>query len=179
MTKDNDKIHATELFRNTVGKVKRLQTDKISIKKQPGKYPPKPDQTGANQINSDLGMDYYITTELQPGDILKYAKNGVQPKTLKNLRNGKCRIDAECDLHGLTVPEASQALQLLMADATTNHWRYLKIIHGKGMRSTSKGPVLKGLVDHFLRQQGTVLAFHSARANDGGTGAVYVLLRST
>ncbi len=173
MTKENEKKLAAELFRKTVGEVKKLQTGKV----QPEKRQTNPAQIHKNHTTRCVDIGEHRISALQPEETLEYAQDGVQPKTLKKLRNGKLAIDAESDLHGLTAIEAQRVLVLLLTEAIDNNWRCIKIIHGKGMRSPDRGAVLKGLVDHFLRQQSTVLAFHSARQNAGGTGAVVVLLK--
>jgi DNA-nicking Smr family endonuclease len=100
----------------------------------------------------------------------------VQTAILRKLRRGQYRVQAEIDLHGLTVREAKEALREFVADALQRHFRCVRIIHGKGLRSGHRGPVLKGAVSSVLRRIGPVLAYVSARPVDGGTGAIYVLL---
>jgi DNA-nicking Smr family endonuclease len=116
--------------------------------------------------------------ELAGGDELVYYRAGVQMSVLKKLRRGQYRVQAEIDLHGLTVAEAKQALRDFLADALEHRLRCVRIIHGKGLRSGHRGPVLKGVVSSVLRRVGPVVAYVSARQVDGGTGAVYVLLAS-
>lgn len=110
------------------------------------------------------------------GDELIFQRPGVQDSVVRKLRRGHYRVQAELDLHGLTVAEAKQALREFLADAVVHHARCVRIIHGKGLRSGHRGPVLKGAVSGVLRRMGVVLAYVSARQVDGGTGAVYVLL---
>ncbi len=97
---------------------------------------------------------------------------------LRKLRRGDYRVQGEIDLHGLTVAEASRRCASFWRQALQRQWRCVRIIHGKGLRSGHRGPVLKGMVGTLLRKSGPVLAFVSARQVDGGTGAVYVLLSS-
>ena len=97
---------------------------------------------------------------------------------LRKLRRGDYRVQGEIDLHGLNVSEAKQALREFLAQALMRQWRCVRIIHGKGLRSGNRGPVLKAMVGATLRKVGPVLAYVSARQVDGGTGAVYVLLSS-
>jgi DNA-nicking Smr family endonuclease len=85
-------------------------------------------------------------------------------------------VQREIDLHGLTVAEAKQALRQFLIAALEARVRCVRIIHGKGLRSGHRGPVLKSAVSAVLRRSGAVLAYVSARPVDGGTGAVYVLL---
>ena len=113
---------------------------------------------------------------LAGGEELVYQRPGVQNSVLRRLRRGEYRIEREIDLHGLTVAEAKQALRQFLIDALHAHVRCVRIVHGKGLRSGHRGPVLKSAVDGVLRRTGAVLAYVSARPADGGTGAVYVLL---
>ncbi len=85
-------------------------------------------------------------------------------------------MQREIDLHGLTVAEAKAALRQFLVAALEQQVRCVRIIHGKGLRSGHRGPVLKGAVNAMLRRSDAVLAYVSARQVDGGTGAVYVLL---
>jgi DNA-nicking Smr family endonuclease len=122
--------------------------------------------------------DDVIDPELASGEELAFRRTGVQPAVLRKLRRGDYRVQGEIDLHGLTVSEAKQALREFLAEALMRQWRCVRIIHGKGLRSGHRGPVLKSMVSATLRKIGPVLAYVSARQVDGGTGAVYVLLSS-
>lgn len=122
--------------------------------------------------------DEAIDPALASGEELVFHRAGIQPAVLRRLRRGDYRVQAEIDLHGLTVAEAKQALREFLAQALLRQWRCVRIIHGKGLRSGHRGPVLKGMVGAMLRKVGPVLAYVSARQVDGGTGAVYVLLSS-
>lgn len=115
---------------------------------------------------------------LAGGEELVFHRPGIQPAVLRKLRRGDYRVQGEIDLHGLTVGEAKQALRDFLAHALMRQWRCVRIIHGKGLRSGHRGPVLKAMVGAMLRKVGPVLAYVSARQVDGGTGAVYVLLSS-
>lgn len=120
--------------------------------------------------------DPSVDPESASGDELVYHRAGVQTSVLKKLRRGQYRVQAEIDLHGLTVAEAKQALREFLAEALDRQFRCVRIIHGKGLRSGHRGPVLKGVVSSVLRRVKPVVAYVSARQVDGGTGAVYVLL---
>jgi DNA-nicking Smr family endonuclease len=113
---------------------------------------------------------------LAAGDELVYRRPQVQPAVLRRLRRGEYRVQREIDLHGLTVAEAKQALREFLVEALERHVRCVRIVHGKGLRSGTRGPVLKAAVSALLRRTGAVLAYVSARPADGGTGAMYVLL---
>ena len=113
---------------------------------------------------------------LAGGEELIFHRPQVQLGVLRRLRRGEYRVQREIDLHGLTVAEAKRALRQFLIDALEHEVRCVRIIHGKGLRSGHRGPVLKATVNAVLRRTGAVLAYVSARPVDGGTGAVYVLL---
>ena len=115
---------------------------------------------------------------LTGGDELVFHRAGVRQSVLRKLRRGDYRVQGEIDLHGLTIAEARQALREFLSHALVCHWRCVRIVHGKGLRSGSRGPKLKGLVASVLRRLDPVVAYVSARPVDGGSGAVYVLLSS-
>jgi DNA-nicking Smr family endonuclease len=110
------------------------------------------------------------------GDELVYRRPGVQPAVVRDLRRGKYRVEAEFDLHGHNVTQAKAALTAFLNEALTRDYRCVRIVHGKGLRSGHRGPVLKNVVSNILRRIVTVIAFVSAPPTDGGTGALYVLL---
>jgi DNA-nicking Smr family endonuclease len=110
------------------------------------------------------------------GDELSYRRAGVAEIVLRRLRRGEYRLAGELDLHGMTVAQAKEAVRAFLAAALARHAGCVRIIHGKGLRSGHRGPVLKGAVSGVLRRTAAVVAFVSARPVDGGTGALYVLL---
>lgn len=114
--------------------------------------------------------------EVESGDELSFRRPGVPEGVLRKLRRGQYRLEAEIDLHGMTLPEAKQALREFLATAIFRGLRCVRIVHGKGLRSGHRGPVLKNGVNVVLRRTDAVVAFCSARPVDGGTGAVCVLL---
>lgn len=114
---------------------------------------------------------------VEAADALSYRRDGVRESTLRDLRRGRWRVDDELDLHGMTLKEAKPALRGFLARAHASQARCLRIVHGKGLGSGTRGPVLKNAVNVLLRRDDGVVAFCSARPIDGGTGAIYVLLR--
>jgi DNA-nicking Smr family endonuclease len=111
-------------------------------------------------------------------DALVFRRPGVRTQVLRRLRRGLFAIEDELDLHGLSQSAARDQLAEFIAINCAAGHRCVRIIHGKGYRSGARGPILKIAVDSWLRRHGDVMAFTSARAIDGGTGAVYVLLRA-
>lgn len=115
--------------------------------------------------------------DVETGDELSYRQPGVQLSVFRKLRRGQYRVQAELDLHGLFVATAREAVARFLLDARDRDYRCVRIVHGKGLRSGHRGPVMKTKLAYWLRQRREVLAYTSARQVDGGTGAVYVLLR--
>ena len=111
-------------------------------------------------------------------DILSFSRSGLQHKVMKRLRQGKNPIEHTLDLHGLTVEQARVELLAFLGECEAENVRHAIIIHGKGFRSRDK-PVIKPMVNRWLRTVDNVLAFHSALPADGGSGAVYVLLKNS
>ena len=110
---------------------------------------------------------------------LVFTRSGLQQKTLKKLRRGEYAIEAELDLHGQKVDEARSQIAEFLTICTQNGYRCVRIIHGKGLSSANKQPILKAHVNHWLRQREEVLAFCSCRPADGGTGAIYLLIKKS
>lgn len=116
--------------------------------------------------------------DFECGETLSYRAEGVQDGVMRRLRRGQYRVERVLDLHGLNRERARAAVAQFLLDCRRHDWRCVRIIHGKGNRSPNTGPVLKAAVDRWLRRRREVLAFCSARPADGGSGAIYVLLRT-
>ncbi len=108
---------------------------------------------------------------------LFHHRGGLQDRLLRQFKRGDLRPAARLDLHGHTIDAAGHALAEFLRSAGQQGWRCVLIVHGKGHRSAQGQPALKSQLNHWLREDPGVLAFTSARADDGGTGALYVLLR--
>jgi DNA-nicking Smr family endonuclease len=120
----------------------------------------------------------YWDVGVETGDELVYLRAGLAADTLRNLRRGHWVVQGELDLHGLTTTEARSAVALFLHDCLRDGARCIRIIHGKGLRSKNREPVLKAKVGNWLRQRDEVLAYCQARQVDGGSGAVMVLLKA-
>jgi len=114
----------------------------------------------------------------ETGDELVFLRPGLATTTLRKLRRGHWRIQKELDLHGLTVAEARPVLVAFLNDCLRHGARCVRIIHGKGLGSKNREPVLKRKVAGWLMQRDEILAFCQARRTEGGGGAVVVLLKS-
>ncbi|BBB23535.1 Smr/MutS family protein [Isorropodon fossajaponicum endosymbiont JTNG4] len=118
----------------------------------------------------------YIThSNLSGSDVINYARNGVSPKIIKKMKQGNISHAPALDLHGQTTIEACQSLSEFMH--YHQHQQFIHIIHGKGYNSDQDNSILKSQVASFLRQHPDVLAFNSCPPKDGGTGAVFALLK--
>lgn len=113
---------------------------------------------------------------LDTGEELSFRRPGVREDVLRRLRRGQYAVTAEIDLHGLGRHAAHEALREFIAECVAHGHGCVRVIHGKGRGSGQRGPVLKHVVNHWLRRMDDVLAFASARPVDGGTGAACVLL---
>jgi DNA-nicking Smr family endonuclease len=120
-------------------------------------------------------MSWDIGADIE--DEQSYLRGGVSPDLLRRLRRGEWTINGEIDLHHHTQDEAHAALQEFMRLARVSGWRCVRVIHGKGLSSHQKIPVLRSKVRRWLQQKDEVLAFCEPRPNGGGSGAVLVLLR--
>lgn len=115
-------------------------------------------------------------TILGTGEELFFARPGLPRSVLKKLKRGRYAIAAEIDLHGLTTEQAREALREFLTECAWHRHTCVRVITGKGKGSGDRGPVLKPRVARWLRKCEEVHAFSTARPNDGGSGALYVLL---
>lgn len=165
------------LFRDAVGPVAQLDKGK---RRAPWRQMPSPRpamrEADEQAVISEL-LDMPPPDIIETGDDLFHRREGVQLSVMRKLRRGHYRCQAEIDLHGMIVDVARHCLAVFLREALDRDYRCIRVVHGKGLRSGNRGPVLKLKVAGWLRQRDEVLAYCSAREYDGGTGAVYVLLR--
>ena len=128
-------------------------------------------------LHEAISDEFDATTLLEVDEALSFRRDGVGVDVIRKLRKGGWSIQGEIDLHGLRREEAREALAAFLRDALKRGWRCVRVVHGKGLGSPGKTPVLKGKVHGWLAQKNEVLAFVQARADEGGAGAVVVLLR--
>lgn len=175
MTKKIISPKDSDLFRQAVGNVRAVKTDKVPLKQDKAKPYPKPkpvDLEEAWQHTSDLGID-----NVSHEETLSFTAPGIQNSVLAKLRKGFYGVQAELDLHGLNGETAKQELSHFLHFSVSSSHRCVQIIHGKGYRSSDSHPVLKNNINRWLRQHKEVQAFCSALPKHGGAGAVYVLLK--
>ncbi len=169
------KVEDKELFLEMMRDAAPLEHDKIKPWRK--RLPPYP--IHHHEPDDELVMQNNLSeTEVETGDLLSFLRPGLQKRVFQDLRRGRLEIELELDLHGLTARHAHSALKQFFRECHRRGLRCVRIIHGKGYGSEDKQPVLKQNVNLWLRQRHDVLAFCSATPRDGGTGAVYALLRS-
>jgi|LGOV01.1.fsa_nt_gb DNA-nicking Smr family endonuclease len=184
-SKLTDKISEDDMqsFREEVADVRPLITEN-RIETAKAKPPPNP-RHGQHYSNTEETTDINMMSDpvdlrdAVVDDVLSFARAGIQQKVQKKLRRGEFPIEDILDLHGYTTVEAKTAIQDFLYECLRQHIRYILIIHGKGYRSDQKIPVLKTHVAYWLPQHKDVLAYSSAQVKDGGTGAIYVILKSS
>lgn len=171
------------LFAQAVKNVKPLAAgDKQFIAKNTAKKPrlkkpqllhkPLPDMPEYPLISLDeLAPADWVGIE----DRISFHHSGLQDKLLKKLAQGQIQIEARLDLHRLTLTVALAEAEAFLHRCQQQGRRFVLIIHGKGKKSDK--PILKNALNIWLRTQTNVLAFHSCQPKDGGTGAVYVLIK--
>ena len=123
-----------------------------------------------------LSDEFDAETLLDTDDALSYRRAGIGTDVTRKLRKGGWSIQGQVDLHGLRREDAREALVDFIKDAARMGWRCVRVVHGKGLGSPGKTPVLKGKVQSWLIQKQEVLAFVQARPAHGGAGALVVLL---
>lgn len=168
---------AAALFRAAIGEVKPLRKVNAPAVERPR---PKPRARMAEQDERQaLGEFARLLREgtpLEAGDTASYRRDTLPARMFQRLKRGQYSVQDELDLHGATMAQAETLLRQFLLEAHAHEHGCVRIIHGKGLQSDGGAPVLKNLVDRLLRQRNDVLAFHSAPAAQGGTGALLVLL---
>ena len=155
-----------DLFRDNVKDATPLGTPKKS----------RSFQTQDHVDTADYALFYegeILDTDINAGTSLSFYKSGLQQKQLKKLRLGQLTVESRIDLHGLTVHEANIELSTYLQSCIAKGTKVFLLIHGKGAGT------IKNQVNRWLRSHPAVLAFHSALPKDGGTGALYVILKSS
>jgi len=173
-----DELSDMALFQAEMADIEPLSPDqRVIIKPEPPQpmttFNSKPE---AHFIDSHYSEGYEPQT-LGNEEFLSFQRSGIQHSLFKQLRNGQLKTEAQLDLHGMTISIAHQQLADFIYECRKDRLRCVRIIHGKGWGSKDNKPILKTKLNAWLQQEDNVLAFCSTPIEDGGTGAVYVLLR--
>ena len=167
-----------ELFRRSVGPVRKISHDKAIHAHHKRSPRPRQQAQAGTATPADPFSDYIEAGEVASDETLFFARPGIQQRKLQQLRRGQLAVGAELDMHGMTAAIARHELVLFISACRDQQIRCVRIIHGKGYRTDGQAPVLKNRINNWLRQHHDVLAFSSTPQRDGGSGALYVLLRS-
>jgi len=145
--------------------------------------PPRPQPIPARRqideqaaLRESLSDEFDVESLLETDETLSWRRPELGIDVVRKLRRGVWALQGELDLHGLRTDEAREALSEFLRQAHLKGWRCVRVVHGKGLGSPSKTPVLKAKVQRWLVQKNEVLAFVQARPLDGGAGALVVLL---
>ncbi|MBP6375060.1 MAG: Smr/MutS family protein [Giesbergeria sp.] len=168
-----------QLFSLSVGAITPLRSRNL-IDTAPEPIPPLPMQHWLDEervLRESISDDFDVSTLLDTDDQLSFRRPGIGVEITRRLRSGHWSIQRQLDLHGLRTDEAREALGQFIRYAHKTGLRCVRVVHGKGLGSPGKTPVLKGRVQRWLVQKKEVLAFVQARPMDGGAGALLVLLQ--
>ena len=128
-------------------------------------------------LRESLSDEFDVSTLLDTDDALSFRRPGIGTDVTHKLRRGDWAIQREIDLHGLRTDEAREALSAFIRESHRLGLRCVRVVHGKGLGSPGRTPVLKSKVQAWLVQKNQVLAFVQARPAEGGAGALVVLLQ--
>ena len=174
-----------QAFRAAVADVKPLQhTPRADAAHKSKPRPRRRPAAALDDLNAAMPLiavaeDGSPASEAVAGEaVLSFQRAGVRIQEMRKLKRGLYPADDELDLHGFRQAAARDQLADFIVASRDAGYRCVRVIHGKGYRSSGRGGVLKTAVDLWLRRHSDVLAFVSAKAIDGGTGALYVLLRA-
>ena len=169
-----------ELFARSVGPVRPLPARHLAkVRLAPAPPAPVALQSQRDEeavMREALSDEFDVDTLLDTDEALSFRRPGLGPDVVRKLRRGGWRIQGQLDLHGLRREDAREALAGFIREAHKAGWRCVRVVHGKGLGSPGKTPVLKGRVQSWLVQKKEVLAFAQARPAEGGAGALVVLL---
>ena len=168
-----------ELFATSVGSVLPLRRAATAPVRRP-RPPALPRQRALDEaavLHESISDEFDVETLLDTDDALSFRRRGVGPEVVRKLRRGVWAIQAQLDLHGLRRDAARERLAGFLREAARSGLRCVRVVHGKGNGSPGREPVLKGKVRSWLVQKNEVIAFTQARAQDGGHGALLVLLK--
>ncbi|SNS72599.1 DNA-nicking endonuclease, Smr domain [Noviherbaspirillum humi] len=169
-----------DLFRRSVGEVAPLKSPDKAHSSGPRPAPIARQHLADEEaaLRESLSDEFNADTLLDTDGELSFAREGIGPDTIRKLRRGHWVIQSQLDLHGMRRDEAREALGEYLRNAVKRGIRCVRIIHGKGLGSVNREPVLKNKVRNWLVQKDEVIAFCQATPAEGGAGALVVLLKA-
>ena len=175
----NKKNSAENLFLTAVKNARPLNIDvSFTEKSRPKPIAKQFIQDEKQALKDSLSDDFYPAHELESGEELLYLRTGQSPDVLSKLRRGFWVVQAQIDLHGLISDEAREYVAEFLGSCKKRNVRCVRIVHGKGLGSRNREPVLKHKLRNWLMQKDEVIAYAQAKPEDGGSGAVIVLLKA-
>lgn len=184
MATQNDKppappLEDIALFYEAVKGTRPIKTNRlVPPVKKPKPLPRQLLKDERQALADSLSDHFFPAHELESGEELLYLRDGQSPVILSKLRRGHWVVQASIDLHGLIADEARLFVSEFISDCKKRNIRCVRIVHGKGLGSRNREPVLKHKLRHWLMQKDEVIAYAQAKPNDGGGGAVIVLLKA-
>lgn len=166
-------------FRQTQANTKPLSTKK-RVTTQASKKVTVPYKPRVDNEPPSIGWGWqhdYRHQSVSGDETLFFCRGGLQHRLVQQFRRGQMPIDAKLDLHQRTVDRALTETAHFFSLCQSQRKRLVLLVHGKGHFSSDNQPVLKNVLNQWLRDQPMVLAFCSAIPKHGGTGALYVLLK--
>lgn len=178
---DDDEMDDMDLFQQAMKGVRPMKSNKVVLK------PVKKDINAALKREAAITADEKFVVDnltegnipdMKPSDVMSFMVPDLPYRTFQNLKKGEYSWQEGLDLHGQLVEEARAELHAFIQDCRARRFRCVLIVHGKSWTEGSGRAELKSYVNVWLRQMSDVIAFHSCIPADGGTGAVYVLLKT-
>jgi DNA-nicking Smr family endonuclease len=169
-----------ELFRQAVKDVHRVHTDRLLLETPPPRaWPEQRTADEGRALVESISRSWSIDQKLESGAEPSFLQTGLTQQVLRDLRRGRWVSQGQIDLHGATRDAAHALVIDFIHNASRRGLRCVRVIHGKGLGSPGREPILKGLVLRWLMHRQEVLAYCQARPHEGGTGALIVLLKAT
>lgn len=179
MDRDKDIDDELSLFKQAVEGARPIEVNRVALPVKKPKPIPRQFILDERQALIDSLSDHYIPAhELESGEELLYLRDGQSPIILSKLRRGHWVIQRHIDLHGMISDEARAYVSEFISDCKKRGIRCVRIVHGKGLGSRNKEPILKNKLRGWLMQKDEVIAYAQAKPQDGGSGAVIVLLKA-
>ena len=172
-------VEGDDEFRRATRDVERLRAPRrVKLSRTPAA--PVPAQTRADEraaLAESLAGPLSVDDALDSGEELAFLRDGLSRQVLRKLRRGHWVVQDELDLHGMNRVQAADAVAEFLRRCRARRFRCVRIVHGKGLGSRNREPVLKGKLRKWLAVRDEVLGFCQAPAADGGSGAVLILLK--